>query len=94
MKKEKYTDDELKAAQSDPDIQMHLQKVKELQSELTEARKQEHSLTARVMLRSTGAIFTGEYYVTGEYYLINKKDLFAWFENGDHLKKYSELDTL
>jgi len=47
------------------------------------------NLMAKVFLRNTGAIndYKGNY-------VINEKDLFAWFENSDYLKSYTEYDIL
>ena len=72
--------------QSEHDIDYHLKRIKAIQSNNFE--KEKGKLMAKVFLRNTGAIndYKGNY-------VINEKDLFAWFENLDFLKSYTEWDT-
>lgn len=73
--------------ESDPDIDYHLKRIKAIQS--TAFDKGKGNLMARVFLRNTGSRNDHK----GNY-IINEKDLFAWFENLDYLNSYTEYDTL
>lgn len=70
----------------DHSIDFHLNRVKAIQNEL---KNSQGNLMARVFLRRTGAINDQK----GNY-VINSKDLFAWFENTDYLKIFTEYDTI
>jgi len=73
--------------QSEPDIDYHLKRIKAIRSNAFE--KEKGNLMARVFLRNTGSRNDQK----GNY-IINEKDLFAWFENLDYLKSFTEWDTL
>ena len=51
--------------------------------------KEKYKITAKVFLRATGALNDHK----GNY-VISEDDIFAWFENGDHLKEYTDYDTI
>jgi len=70
----------------DPSIEFHLNRIKSIQKEL---KQNQGNLMAKVFIRKTGAINDHK----GNY-VINSKDLFAWFENGDYLKTVTEYDTI
>ena len=74
------------AEQSFSDIDYHFKRVKSIQHHSFDIAK--GNLMARVFLRHTGSICDQK----GNY-IINEKDLFAWFENLDYLRIYSEFDT-
>jgi hypothetical protein len=70
----------------DKQINWHLQRVQAIQNETA---KSQGNLMAKVFLRNTGALNDHK----GSY-IINEKDLFAWFENADYLKSYTEYNCL
>jgi hypothetical protein len=70
----------------DEQIAWHLQRNKAIQNETA---KRQGNLMARVFLRNVGAINNHD----GNY-MISEKDLFAWFENADYLRMYTEYDTI
>lgn len=73
----------------DEDINYHLERIKAIQNshDKNGFKKRQGSLMAEVFLRRTGAINDHK----GNY-VINAKDIFGWFENGDYLKMYTEYD--
>ena len=83
----RVTDQSQECDQSEPDIDYHLERIKAIQSNTFD--KEKGNLMARVFLRNTGSRNDHK----GNY-IINEKDLFAWFENLDYLKSYTEWDTL
>jgi hypothetical protein len=82
----RVTDQSQMCDQSEPDIDYCLKRIKAIQS--NEFEKEKGNLMARVFLRHTGSLNDHK----GNY-VINEKDLFAWFENLDFLKSYTEWDT-
>lgn len=76
--------------ENDPQIEKHLDRVKEIQS-ILKAKVEERELLAKVFLRRTGALpnptFKGSF-------IIEEDDLISWFKNGDHLKTYTSYDLL
>lgn len=75
-----------KINKSKQSIDFHLNRIKAIQNELNNSQR---NLMARVFLRQTGAINDQK----GNY-VINSKDLFAWFENADYLKMVTEYDAI
>lgn len=71
----------------DPQIERHLQRIRKIQATLKDG---DGNLTARVFLRRTGAIYDPD----KKSYQIQERDLMEWFENGDHLRSYTEYDTM
>ena len=67
------------------DISFHLKRIKEMQIEL---RKKEGNLTCRVLLRALNCEYEKNK-VT-----MSVKELFHWFEIGQHLKQWKEVDTI
>jgi len=72
--------------ESIPDIDYHFKRVKSIQHHSFDTTK--GNLMARIFLRHVGSTYDQK----GNY-IINEKDLFAWFENLDYLRIYSEFDT-
>jgi hypothetical protein len=77
--------------EKDPQIDYHFKRVKALEDSHNSDgfMKEKGHLMARVFLRATGAINNEK----GNY-VINAKDIFAWFENGDYLRQPTEWDTM
>lgn len=75
----------------DKQIDFHLKKIKALTESCNGNGfiKEKGNLMARVFVRATGAINDHK----GNY-VINSRDLFAWFENGDYLMQKTEWDTV
>ena len=71
----------------EPDIDYHLMRIKAIQS--TAFSKKNGHIMAEVFLRRTGAINDNK----GNY-VINSQDIFAWFENLDYLRQYTEYDKM
>lgn len=67
------------------DVSFHLERIKKIQAEL---KKQEGNLTCRVLLRALNCEYEGNNVS------IPVKELFHWFETGQHLKKWKEIDTI
>ena len=72
--------------ESIPDMDYHFKRVKSIQHHSFDTTK--GNLMARIFLRHVGSTYDQK----GNY-IINEKDLFAWFENLDYLRIYSEFDT-
>lgn len=65
----------------------HLMRIKAIQK--TAFNKEKGHLMAEVFLRRTGAINDHK----GNY-VINSQDIFAWFENLDYLRQYTDYDKM
>lgn len=63
--------------------------VKEERLKPAVLKQKERNLTMKVMLRKTGAIHDNKGFVK-----MSLADLKSWFENGDHLKTFTEYDLL
>ena len=67
------------------DVSFHLKRIKEIQADL---KKQEGNLTCRVLLRALNCEYKKDK-VT-----MSVKELYHWFETGQHLKEWKEWDTI
>lgn len=73
--------------EQESDIDYHFMRIKAIQS--TAFNKEKGHLMAEVFLRRTGAINDHK----GNY-IINSQDIFAWFENLDYLRQYTDYDKM
>jgi hypothetical protein len=71
--------------EDDDNISFHLQRIKKIQAEL---KKKSGNLTCRVLLRALNCEYENNKVS------IPVKELFHWFETGQHLKEWKEVDTL
>jgi len=78
--------DKIRMEKKDKSIDYHMNRIKEIQKETT---KLDGNLTCRVMLRQLNCEYPKKDKVT-----LNVKELFHWFETGQHLKEWKEIDTL
>lgn len=72
----------------DEQIQRHADRIKEIQADIKKEQDL-YQITARVMLRQTGAIYN-----ENGTYTMQEKDLIDWFKSGLHLRKYTILDIM
>ena len=70
----------------DHPLRFHMDRIAAIQNEL---KQQQGNLMAKVFLRRTGAVRDND----GNY-IINSKDLFAWFESASYLNIVSHYDIL
>lgn len=72
---------------SDNQIDYHLKKIKAIKHSEFDAKK--GRLMADIFLRNTGGYISKDNHA-----VIKLDDLYAWFENLDYLKEYTEYDKL
>lgn len=83
--KMKANQEKSKIIGTEKDIDYHLNRIKTIQEAL---KQQEGNLTCRVLLRQVNCEYNKDK-VT-----MSVKELFHWFETGQHLKEWKEIDTL
>lgn len=77
--------DKIRMEKNDKSIDYHMNRIKEIQKETT---KLAGNLTCRVMLRQLNCEFPKDKVI------FSVKEIFHWFETGQHLKGWKEIDTL